>query len=219
MTNNFDANSWEFTQRIIRIGHNRRVKKYFRDIDSDTNTNTGRAAIKTALLIRDNDSAIECLNKQLYFQNNLDNTNLQPMAVYPEDYQVRPEVSRPQLIVIFKPIKKSISNDQYSISIPHYNGNRTPNIKGYTKGNFWARAVLKDNSHIIVNARSRTESITLIKKLLRLTNPKLRTSLDAIKIGEYVHRPFKVIRVSPVRADYFPKGKLSPYPKWQHFFN
>jgi hypothetical protein len=68
----FEANSWEFTQRMIRIGHNRRVKEYFKDTKSDTDTGSGRAAIKVALLIRDEDSAIESMNKMLYFSGYLE---------------------------------------------------------------------------------------------------------------------------------------------------
>lgn len=216
MSNKIDANSWEFTQKIIRIGHNRRVKKYFRDIKSDTGVTSGRGTLKTALLIRDDDSALECLNKQMYFQNNLDQKEV--ITAYPEDFQVRAEVSRPQLVIIFKPKEKKTDNWQYNLSIPHYAGSRTLKFKKYTKGNFWARAILKDNSHIRVNARTQTEAVTLTKKLLRLVDKKYRVGLDNIKTGEYINKPFRIVDVYPYRADYFPRGKLSPYPKWQHYF-
>ena len=127
----FDANSWEFTQRMIRLGHNRRVKQYFRDISSDTATNTGREAVKTSLLIRDDDSGIETMNKMLYFSNYLDRDLVLTQA---DGYQVKKGQDIPQLVVIYRDANSNSVSGNYPIHIPHYNGRRNPKLPTYNKG-------------------------------------------------------------------------------------
>ena len=154
-TNKFDANSWEFTQRIIKIGHNRRVKQYFRDEKSDSRTNTGRAAIKTALLIRDNDSALEVVNKQLYFSNYL---NQELLASYPDGWQIKKGQNIPQLAIIYRDTDKKSNSGNYTTYIPHFNETKNINIPSYNKGDYWARWILKDNSQIVINAKTENEA-------------------------------------------------------------
>lgn len=214
----FDANSWEFLQRIIRINHNRSVRNYFKDAEGEDSVRTGRLALKTALTIKDNDSAIEVINKQVYFNNIKQQYNSNWIISYPEDYRVKIDKTRPQLVVIFKPTKRGKTNKQYPIHIPHYYKGKKPNIKAYYKGNFWAKAVLKDNSHIIVNGRSKTEAVNVVKQFLTQTNKKYRVGLDEIKTGEYLNKPFEVLKMIPHRADFYSQGKIKGYPDWQHYF-
>ena len=211
----FDAQSWEFTQRIIRIGHNRRVKKYFRDIKSDTRAATGRQAIKVALLIRDDDSAIETMNKMLYFSNYLDRDLI---ATQSDGYQIKKGQDIPQLVIIFRDVDPKAISGNYQLVIPHYDGDRTPRIPSYQKGNHWARWILKDNSQIIVNAKTEAEALKTIKKLEKLVDRKYRTDETPwLTTGLVSKKTYKEVKVRPHRADYYPEGKASGYPKWRSY--
>ena len=140
------------------------------------------------------------------------------IIAYPEDYQVRVEASRPQLVIIFSPTEKGETNQQYTTHLPHYNGSKIPQIKSYYKGNYWARVILKDNSHIIINGRSQTEAVNVVKYLLQNVDPKYRVDFNQIKTGEYLDKPFKVLKMKPRRADFYSQGKLQPHPDWQYYF-
>jgi hypothetical protein len=217
MATKFDANSWEFTQKVIRINHNRDVKKWFKDISSDTNTVTGRQVLKTCFLIRDEDSAIEVMNKMLAYQAYIKKYgDLTAVASIPEDWQLKVEAQRPQLVVVFRPTSKKEKSGYYSFVIPHYNGDKTPSIKSFTKGNYWARIILKDNSKIVINANTENNAVEMAKSFLKYVEAKYKT--NNIRTGEYLDNPFKVLSLKPWRADYYPNGKKNNYPKWQHYF-
>jgi hypothetical protein len=216
MAAKFEADSWEFTQRMIRIGHNRRVKQYFKDIKSDTDTNTGRTALKTALLIRDNDSAIESMNKLLYFSNYLNQENV---TSYPEGWLIKKGQDIPQLAIIYRDTDKKTRSGNYTLYIPHYDGNKTPNIPAYSKGDYWARWILKDNSQLLVNGKTEAEAIRVINKLERHVDRKFNTKeIEGLKVGRYTKGTVKEIKVAPLRADYYPEGKENSMPKWRHYF-
>ncbi len=212
----FDANSWEFTQRMIRLGHNRRVKQYFRDVSSNTATNTGREAIKTSLLIRDDDSGIETMNKMLYFSNYLDRDFT---ATYPESWQVQVGNDIPQLVIVFRNADPKSKSGDYPLYIPHYNGNRRPKIKPYEKGDHWARWTLKNNSRLIVNAKNEAEAVRVIKQLEKYVERKYRTpESPGLVTGEVAKGTYKQFKAIPLRADYYPTGKKSNYPQWREYF-
>jgi hypothetical protein len=215
MAAKFDANSWEFTQRIIRIGHNRRVKEYFRDIKSDTDTGTGRSTLKTALLIRDNDSAIESNNKMLYFSNYLEKDNINS---FPEGWETKKGQNIPQLAIVFRDLDKNSNSGNYTLHIPHYNGDKTPKLPTYNKGDYWARWILKDNSQIVVNSNTAAEALRVIEILEKQVDKKFRSDkVPWLKVGEYTKGTIKRIKVAPMRADYYPKGKENSYPLWRFY--
>jgi hypothetical protein len=216
MAAKFEVNSWEFTQKMIRIGHNRRVKEYFRDIKSDTDTGTGRAALKTALLIRDADSAIESMNKMLYFNSYLNSDHL---ASYPEGWLIKKGQNIAQLAVIYRDLDKTSLSGNYTIHIPHYDGNKSPNIPVYTKGDYWARWILKDNSQLLVNGKTEAEALKVISKLESYVDNKFRSKeIEGLKVGRYTKNKIKQIKVAPLRADYYPEGKENSIPKWRYYF-
>lgn len=216
MAAKFEADSWEFTQRIIRIGHNRRVKQYFKDIKSDTDTKTGRTALKTALLIRDEDSAIESMNKLLYFSNYL---NAENVTSYPEGWLLKKGQDIPQLAIIYRDTDKKTRSGNYTLYIPHYNGDKTPNIPAYSKGDYWARWILKDNSQLLVNGKTEAEAIRVINKLESYVDRKFNTKeITGLKVGRYIRGTVKEIKVAPLRADYYSEGKENAVPKWRHYF-
>ncbi len=214
-SNKIDAKSWEFTQRIIRIGHNRKVKQFFKDINSDTSFANGRAVLKTALLIRDNDSAIETLNKQIYFNN----IYQELVTSYPDGWQIRKGQDIPQLAIIFRPVDKDNKSGNYTLHIPHYNGSKNPKVDSYYKGDYWARWILKDNSQIVVNAKTKAEALKTIKKLEKQVISKFQTpELPWLTTGKVTKGTYKEIQVKPIRADYYPKGKAESIPLWRHYF-
>ncbi|BAU63032.1 hypothetical protein STA3757_03870 [Stanieria sp. NIES-3757] len=215
----FDANSWEFTQRIIRILHNRDVKKWFKDFVSDTALSTGRERLKTCFLIRDADSALEVINKQFAYQTYIKKfDSISAVASFPESWQLKIEAQRPQLIIIFKPANKSDGHSQHSLSLPHYSGDKTPNIKPYTKGNYWARLVLKDNSKIVVNGKTENEAVNQIENFYKYVNTKYKPTSKNIVTGVYKSKPFKEFKLVPVRADFYSQGAKNAYPDWQHYY-
>lgn len=211
----FEANSWEFTQRMIRIGHNRKVKEYFKDTKSDTDTSSGRAAIKVALLIRDEDSAIECQVKMLYFSNYL---AVDRVNSYPQGWEMKKGQNIPQLAIIFRDTNKNSISGDYTLHIPHYNGNKAPNLPTYSKGDYWARWILKDNSQMLVNGKTEAEALRVINILERQVETKFRTDkVPWLKVGHYSTGTIKQIKVAPRRADYYPNGKENSYPKWRYY--
>lgn len=214
--NKFDAQSFEFLQRVIRIGHNRAVKRYFRDQESDTSTSTGRGVVKTALLIRDEDSAQETLLKMQYFKLYLET---ETSSILPDGWQIKRGQDIPQLAIIYRNSdRKSISGD-YPLYIPHYNGSRKPKIPSYNKGNHWARWKLSDNSQIIINAKTAAEAKRIIKILEKLVDRRFRTPENPNLVqGQTAKGTYKEFKAVPIRADYFPEGKKSLIPKWREYF-
>ena len=212
----FDPYSWEFTQKMIRIGHNRRVRNYFKDIAVDDSKNTGREAIKASLLVRDEDSAIETLNKMTYFANYLEQENI---STYPEGWETKKGQDIPQLAIIYRDIDKKAISGNYVLHIPHFDGTRTPRVPTYTKGDYWARWILKDNSQIVVNGSTKAEAVRVIRRLERYVDSKFQTKeVPWLKLGEYSRGTIKKIKVAPLRADYYPEGKAVSIPKWRHYF-
>lgn len=211
-----DPYSWEFTQKMIKVGHNRRVRNYFKDIQVDDAKTTGRIALKASLLIRDEDSAIETLNKMTYFANYLENDVI---ASYPEGWLIKRGQDIPQLAIIFRDQDKKSISGNYTLYIPHYNGDRTPKIGSYQKGNHWARWILKDNSQLLVNGNTQAEALRIIEKLEKLVSPKFKTDkISGLKIGEYSKGTIKNIKVAPIRADYYAQGKTNNFADWRYYF-
>ena len=217
---NIDAHSWEFTQRIVRIWHNRLVRKHFKDIGSDTQTNTGRSTLKSSVIIRDADSALETLVKLVFFWLYL--KGIDNLSSIPFSWAVQPQADRAQLAIVYRPVSSRNKSGNLTTYIPHYNGNTKPKIPAYAKGNWWARATLKDNSHIVVYAKTRGEAERVIKVLLGYVERKYLSDSSQPRYGYLSHKPFRQIKVKPYRADYYSQGTKSVNgtlkPKWRYYF-
>lgn len=212
-----DPYSWEFTQKMIRVGHNRRVRNYFKDVQADDSKASGRTAIKSSLLIRDEDSAIETLNKMTYFANYLERDNV---VALPDGWQIKKGQDIPQLAIIFRPVDKKNKSGDYTIHVPHHNGSKNVKALTYSKGNHWARWILKDNSHIVVNGKTEAEALRVIEALEKNVEPKFRSPKDQwLVTGTYTGKPFKEIKVTPLRADFYKTGKAQIAPDWRSYFN
>lgn len=206
-------NSWNWTQKVIKIGHNRAVKKHFKDVIADDGKATGRQSIKTALLIRDEDSALEVLNKQIYFNRIADGGI--PIATMPEWWPRRVGADIPQLAIVFRPRGKKTS---YQLVIPHYNGDRNPKIPAFKKGSYRGELTCTDNSKLVVNAGSEAEAERVIRVLRRYIVPKFVSGKTPI-VQRVKGTNFKEARVIPVLADFHPHGQKEGIPaKWRKRF-
>ncbi|NEP01253.1 MAG: hypothetical protein F6K58_21860 [Symploca sp. SIO2E9] len=206
---------WEFTQKVIKVGFNRDVRKYFRDIKSDSRRDNGRAVLKNSLLIKDNDSALQVLNKQMYFYLGLKD-NRQTIATIPEDWAVRVGANRPQLVIIYRAnTTKKQRTGNYTLTLPHYNGDKRPQLPTFKKGNWCGILRLKDNSQLKVNALSEAEAERVIKLLQRYLN---RNFLPGhLKIAKIRNSPYSEVEVKPLRADYYSKGRENAQPDWRYY--
>ena len=216
---NFD--DWQFTKKIIRITHNREVKKYFKDIASDTSRANGRQAIKTSLLIRDNDSAIEILNKQIFFRLGLNdgNVNLDIAPVVPDWWALRAGSNRPQLSLIFKQ-KNKTKYSHYIINVPHYKGGRLniPPVKPFDKGNIRGALHLSDNSKVIVYTSTEDEAAKVLGQIRRLIIPRFLSG-STETYGRKKGRKLNQFTAIPVGAKYYPRGQENLEPEWRVRFN
>lgn len=207
------ANTWSFTQNIIRIGHNRDVKKYFKDVKTNEGKSTGREAIKTALLIKNSDSALEVLNKQLFFRLGMQGSQAEAIATVPEKWQVVAAANRPQLVIAYKiPGKKTT----YSITVPHYKGGKNPKFTSYQKGNYRGCLVLSDNSKIVVYAISKAEAESTINQLKKYVSTKYLKNVKPISFTE-VQGIYNKVTVYPYFADYYPNG-IENIREWRSYF-
>ncbi|NER26445.1 MAG: hypothetical protein F6J89_02160 [Symploca sp. SIO1C4] len=204
---------WKLTQRIIKSGFNRQVKQYFKDIKSDTRQDRGRAVLKNSLLIQDHDSALEVLNKQIHFYLGLQDNRV-PIATIPDYWVERVGADRPQLVVIYRPkFKQTRRTGNYELTIPHYLGDKHPKLPEYKKGNWRGSLILKDNSRLVVNGASITETERVIKALKRYIKPEYLPG--TFKIGQVKNSPFLELEVRPLRADYYSKGQKQAEPDWR----
>ncbi len=144
---------------------------------------------------------------------------IDPITSFPEGWQIKKGENISQLAIIFRPEDKNNKSGNYLTHIPHYNGSSKPNIPSYRKGDFWARWRLADNSHIIVFASSKAESIRVIRNLERYVKPSFRTNETPwLVTGQASTGTYKTLKVKPVRADYYPKGKEELIPQWRYYF-
>ncbi len=210
-----DPYSWEFTQKIIRIGHNRRVKAYFKDTQPDTGKATGRQVIKTSLLIRDEDSAQESISKMIYFSSYLEN---EYVTAYPDSWQIKKGIDIPQLAIIYRDKDKRNRSGNYTIYIPHFNGTKNIKIPSYKKGDVMARWILKDNTRLVIYARTEVEAKRVIKVLERYVESKFRTQETPWLTFTHLSKgTIKKIEVRPIYANYYPEGKENSLAKWRAY--
>ncbi|NER30812.1 MAG: hypothetical protein F6J89_25140 [Symploca sp. SIO1C4] len=204
---------WEFTQKVIKVGFNRDVRKYFRDIKSDSRRDNGRAVLRNSLLIKDNDSALQVLNKQIYFYLGLKD-NQQVVATVPEHWSRRIGSERPQLVIIYRPkFPTKGRTGNYPIHIPHYIGDRNPKLPEFKKGNWQGMLVLKDNSRLVVNGVSATETEKTINALKRYIKSEYLPGNFQIK--QIKNNRYRELEVVPLRADYYSQGKTNTEPDWR----
>ena len=218
---------WRTSQRYIRIGHNKAIRNYFQTVSR----NSTRESLRNSLLITSKDSADQMLIKMQYFNQYLSGVKSDTIPVIPEWWQARVGSDRPQLVVAFRP--KNRSNEpknkasKWALTIPHFDASgsqvniqkKLKLIPDYEKGNYQGMLTLKDNSKLIIYAKSIIEAERFIKKIVtsNLIDKKYldKTNYD-IKVGK-IKGNFKEIRVTPTCAKYFSTGQQNLQPDWVSF--
>ncbi len=228
MSNQVVAKNWKTSQKYIRIGHNKAIKNYFKTVT----VRTTREALRNSLLIYKNDSASQMLVKMQYFQQYLSGVKSDTVPVIPDSWQVKIEGNRPQLIVVFKPksSKYPKPDSRWSLSIPHFDfnqaniANQLKKIPDYEKGKHQGVYTLKDNSKIIIYAKSGNEAKRVIKKIVTSNLIKSKYIIDRskieddIKVGE-ARGTYKELLVTPTYAKYFSTGQKDLNPDWVSFID
>lgn len=212
---NFD--SWQHSRDFIRKGHNRDLNRFLLDVKEEDSLVSKRAHAKKAMRINDKDSALEILNKQIYFRFGMGaaDEKLQATASIPERWATKPLDEMPQLVIVFRKVGKTRSGN-YQLVVPHYNGLRNPIISYHTKGNKTGTLTLKDNSTLVINAHTDREAERVINNLKKYVNPKYLT--DNFKITQRKGPKISQDKYRPIRADYYPQGQKNSTPQWRHFF-
>jgi hypothetical protein len=200
--------------KVSEISHNRQVKQYFKDVDSDTSEKNGRDFLKSLLLIDNNDSAIYLILKMIYFQLYI--KGIEAVSTIPEIDSVKVGNNRPQLVIAFRHKDKKNKQGYSQLKIPHYSGDRTPSIPSYTKGDFWTRIIYKDNSKVWIYGKTQAEAVKMPKKLDKYVDSKQKPG--KLTTGKLEENTNEKLTVYPVRADFYAKGTESKLIKWRHYF-
>lgn len=216
-----DQIQWETLQRIVRINHNRQVRKWFKDTTSTNVKASGRSALKNSLLIDNKDSVGEVQLKIMAFEQIVRQHRANEAVVaVPDTWQLKANQNRPQLVIVYRARKieyitksgRRSKTGARSICVPHYEGGRSVNAPNYTAGNEWARMILTDNSRIQINARSRTEAERVVKTLARMVSSRYRT--DNIATGTYAKNLIRSADLVPAKAAYYSDGDQRSLPDW-----
>lgn len=130
----------------------------------------------------------------------------------PDYWQIRTG-QRPQAIVLYREfLNGKFTDNYYSQSIPHYDkpkGSR-PNLTQWSKGEYSAIYLCKDNSKVQVYASSEAEAKRVINEFTNSINPRMRG--DIVKFGKRMG--IKKTTVKPVRLDFFSTGQTKLSPDW-----
>jgi hypothetical protein len=208
-----DYSSWKFTQKVIRIYHNRAVVRHFKS-EKDNQPTNGKDAIKASVLIRAKDSALVVMNKQLLFQNIIKTESANST---PESWITKSiGADIPQLQIIYRAKGRSNSGS-FSLCIPHFNGNKGISPPRYTKGNQPVVFNLKDRSKLVVNAVSESEGKSLINYFLRFVDPKF---IPSNRENFILPAKTKIRKdtMNPIRGDFYPLGQGNNIPAWRIYF-
>lgn len=204
--------SWKFTLKVLRIYHNRAVVKHFRDT-TDSNPTNGKQAIKSSLLIRSNDSALQCMNKQMLFMR----IQQDYIVSIPESWIIKSIGGNiRQLKIIYRTVEKSGSGN-YDLVVPHYKGSKSINPPKYTKGEQPVVYNLKDRTKIVVNAINEQEGRKLIEYLLRFVDDRyINDKKDNFVIPGKTR--IKKQLMKPIMADFYPEGQDNHIREWRIYF-
>ncbi|NET70563.1 MAG: hypothetical protein F6K62_06145 [Sphaerospermopsis sp. SIO1G2] len=227
---------WRYTQKVIRVLHNRKIAKIFKNFkqSSDISPSNGQAGIRASLLIRKDDSALQVMNKQLLLSNFLNDNYI----AIPDSWLIRPEHHKSQAVYQFREIssKKDISlAPKYPITIPHHVDKKpdTPKIPPYTKGNWETIFVLKDNSKIILHTSTQAEGDKVLAACKSLVKKKYLEGAYLSKSGLIKFKPkpsgkedkrfnkdgLIKINVEPRIVKFWSEGRKREKPDWVVYFD
>ena len=141
----------------------------------------------------------------------------EPVAAVPEHWQVRAGADRPQLVVIFG---EKDTNSRWSLTIPHYRGgqNGVKSIPSYQKGSFTSTLYLADNSHLTVNAISKSAGAAFISRVRSLIDKDMLEG-SHLSLGiERRGQGLKQTTVYPRMAKFFSTGRKDLIPDWTYIY-
>jgi hypothetical protein len=144
---------------------------------------------------------------------------LETTAAIPDYWPPRRNQEIPQLVIHFaeKLANGKAGKTRYTLTIPHYKGGKKPKIESYLKGRYAGCLILKDDSRLIVNAKTPAAAKSLIRTYSSLIDSRLLPDDLSIEPTTRRDKP-KEIRVYPVIARYFPKGQKSGEVEWVTYF-
>ncbi|MEM7593292.1 MAG: hypothetical protein AAF383_17555 [Cyanobacteria bacterium P01_A01_bin.83] len=174
-------------------------------------------ALLNELKIKDSDTAQLIMNKVLsfWFTFGFGKSQAEAIASFPLIWEPQPGNDIPQLAIVFRAENKPRSGN-YTIYIPHYNGNKKPDISQYTKGQYGATVELKDKRRITIYSNSHENAEKFIRSnLLKYVSSKFKTN----NFQHIFRKNIQINRMIPLRADYYPNGSNKGInPLWRHYF-
>lgn len=210
---------WRYTQKVIRVLHNRAVGELYKNFSSssDVPPRDGKSAIRSALLIRKDDSALQVISKQLLLNTLIGNDNY--LAI-PDSWLIRPEHHRRQAIYQFREVSSTIAKPpKYTLTIPHHLNMKPdrPGLPKYRKGNWEIIYVLKDNSKITIHAYSEAEGNKVLEACKKLVDKRYLVGAYLSKSGEVERKDkkkFETITVEPRIVKFWEEGRKKDKPDW-----
>ncbi|MEM9926770.1 MAG: hypothetical protein AAF915_23985 [Cyanobacteria bacterium P01_D01_bin.50] len=204
---------YEFSrlQNLISKYHNFQVLREINEKD----TKKSRQNIYSKLLIKNTYTAQLIILKILFFW--ISNGNIEKLVnavvSLPASWSIKPGSFIPQLVIIFR-IKGKTRSGNYSLHIPHYNGEKKPSLSSYQKGSFMTTLILKDGSSLVVNASSKREGERVVNQFSRYILSKYLSK----DVRHSQNNKVKNDEMIPVRADYYPNGQEEAEPLWRYYF-
>jgi hypothetical protein len=147
----------------------------------------------------------------------------EPIALVPEEWEVRLGAEIPQLVVSWGEITirsdgvEVIGPSKWPITIPHYRHNDFPELPRYTKGNTWGRVILRDNSRLVVNAKNEAEVDFIMGYLIPLVDPAMLVSIPP-RIDKGPRYDIEERPVAPTLCKFFSTGRRNTHPDWSHSY-
>jgi hypothetical protein len=163
-------------------------------------------------------SQIQALSR-LVSEVKKDICRMETIAAIPDYWPPRRNREIPQLVIHFaeKLSGGKPGKTRYSVVIPHYKGSRRPEIGSYLKGRYAACLILKDESKLIINAKTESGAKSTIRALSRFIDSRFLPSDVDVDPSKRRDKP-KEVRVYPISARFFPKGQQSGDVEWVHYF-
>lgn len=139
-------------------------------------------------------------------------------AVIPEHWQLRPEADRPQLVVMCAEKKEdgTLGSAKYVVTIPHYQHTSLHNFAPFyslEKGSYQGILTLKDNSKVIIYAKSINEARRVLQNIYAEIDFSYRDGFYP-KVGPIGNPNFKEVTVYPKYGKYFSTGARKTVPDW-----
>ena len=140
----------------------------------------------------------------------------------PESWAIRIGTDRPQLVIVYAEVFNSgkLSSSRWSLTIPHYRGTESSRLllPSYARGNWNGSLKLKDDSQIVVNARTSQECKRVLNKLKILIPVEYRLDKNGKaykpRVVENPNIELKECNVIPTIAKYYPTGQKNMTPAW-----